>query len=219
MGTTIGSGLRRDASHANPQGNACPSCQSQFAYRDFLRRRACPTCKMTLGFSVPYRLSLAIFTISVFLYAMYRAVLARGILLSWVGPILAVILALIARLFFLLNVRPHLRILGVARCPNCGAALTRPTVRLGRFDCPECLKQIQPVHRSSYWWVRGGVCAALAIGAALLKGFPWSFVVFVVCFYALPAFFFWDIFVMDLLPPLRFERTQSSMQLIRIEKD
>ncbi len=219
MGTTSKSDLQLDVSRADQQGNTCPSCQSQFAYLDFLRSRACPGCKVTLGFSVPYRLCFAIFTVSVFLYGMYRAVLAKGILLSMVSLILAVILALLARLFFLFNVRPHLQVLGLAQCPNCSAVLTRPTIRAWRFDCPECVKQIRPVHRSSYWWVRGGVCAALAIGAALLKGFPWSSVIFVVSFYALPALFFWDILVMDLLPPMRFERTRSSVQVLGIEKN
>ena len=196
----------------------CPSCQYHFGYRDFLRSRACPSCYVSLGFSVPYRIGLAIFAIAVFLYCSYRAVLSASVVLSVVGLILAAPLALIARLFFISNVRPHLHAIGVAKCPICDGVLTRVVIRPGPFDCPNCLKQIRPIRGPGYRWVRGGLCAALAITAARLKGFDWSFLIFVVSVYAFPALFFWDIFTLDLAPPMRFEPTRSPVQLLGIGK-
>ena len=100
----------------------------------------------------------------------------------------------------------------------CDGVLNRAAVRPGPFDCPHCLKQIRPIHRPIYRWARGGLCLALAIFAAKLKGFDWSFLIFVVSAYALPAFFFWDIFALDMFPPTRFEPTRSSVQILGIGK-
>jgi hypothetical protein len=57
----------------------CPSCHHHFAYRDFHRIRACPSCQVSLGFSVLYRNGLAIFAIAVFLYCSYKAVLSVSV--------------------------------------------------------------------------------------------------------------------------------------------
>ncbi len=141
--------------NGNPQRLlTCPSCQCHFAYRYFLRSRACPSCEVSLGFSVPYRIGLAIFAIAVFLYCSYKAVLSASFVLSVVGLILAAPLALIARLFFISNVPLHLHAIGIARCPICDGVLTRVVIRDGPFDCPHCLKQIRPIHRLSYRWAR-----------------------------------------------------------------
>jgi hypothetical protein len=199
------------------RGLVCPSCQRHFEYRDFLRGRACPSCEVYLGFSVPYRVVLAIFAVSVLLL-LYRALLSAGIVLSLAWLVLSVPVAFIARFFFISNVSCRLRSLGIAKCPNCGGALNRTAIRAGPFDCPHCLKEIRPVRAPSYRWVRGGLCAVLAIGAARLKEFDWSFLIFVVSLYALPALFFWDIFAMDLSPPMRFEPAQSSVQMLGIGK-
>ena len=196
----------------------CPSCRHHFAYRDFLRSRACPSCQVSLGFSALYRVALALFAIAVFLYCSYKAVLSTSVALSVVGLILAAPLALIARLHFYLDVSPRLHSIGLARCPICDGVLNRAAVRPGPFDCPHCLKQIRPIHRPIYRWARGGLCLALAIFAAKLKGFDWSFLIFVVSAYALPAFFFWDIFALDMFPPTRFEPTRSSVQILGIGK-
>jgi hypothetical protein len=196
----------------------CPSCHHHFAYRDFHRIRACPSCQVSLGFSVLYRNGLAIFAIAVFLYCSYKAVLSVSVVLSVAGLILAAPLALIARLFFISNVPPRLHSLGLAKCPICDGALNRAAVRPGPFDCPHCLKQIRPIHRPIYRWARGGLCFALAIVAAKLKGFDWSFLIFVVSAYALPAFFFWDVLAVDLSPPTRFEPTHSPVQVLGIGK-
>ena len=197
----------------------CPSCHHQLTYSDFRRSRACPSCKVSLGFSARYRIALATVSISVFLYCSYRAVLSANVFLSLAGLMLAVPLALIARLILISNVRPRLHSLGVAKCPVCGGALTRWAMSPYFFDCPHCLKQLRPSHRRAYRWARWGLCGALAIAAARLKGFDWSFLVFVVAFYALPVFFFWDVFALDLSPPTQFERTRGSVQKLGIAKD
>jgi hypothetical protein len=87
----------------------CPACQGQFSLRDFLRQRACPLCDVSLGFSIPYRLGLATFSVAVFLYCSYKAVVSSGMLSSIVGLMLAAPLALIARLLYISNVPPLLR--------------------------------------------------------------------------------------------------------------
>jgi hypothetical protein len=196
----------------------CPSCRHHFAYRDFLRSRACPSCQVSLGFSVLYRIGLAIFAIAVFLFCSYKAVLSASVALSVVGLVLAAPLALMARLFFISNVPPRLHSIGLAKCPICDGVLTRVAIRPGRFDCPHCLKQIRPIHRPIYRWARGGLCLALAIFAAKLKGFDWSFLIFVVSAYALPAFFFWDVFALDMSPPTRFDPPRSSVEILGIGK-
>ena len=180
----------------------CPSCRHHFAYRNFLRSRACPSCQVSLGFSALYRVALALFAIAVFLYC-----------------ILAAPLALIARLLFLSRMSPL--VFTPSALPDVqfvmGYLTERPFARV-RLDYPHCLKQIRPIHRPIYRWARGGLCLALAIFAAKLKGFDWSFLIFVVSAYALPAFFFWDIFALDMFPPTRFEPTRSSVQILGIGK-
>lgn len=202
-----------------PQHDVCPSCGTRSEYRDFLRSRACPSCKVSLGFSRPYRVGLTVFVCATFLYAIYRAVLARGIVFSVVGLIVAVVLALIAWLLFIWTVPPTLHVIGMARCPICNGMLTRLVIRPSAFDCPHCLKQIRPIRTRTYQLVRGAICGGLAITAAKFKGFDWSFLIFVVSIYAVPAFLLWDIFALDMHPPLRFEPSQSSVQMIGIGKD
>jgi len=38
-----------------------------------------------------------------------------------------------------------------------------------------------------------------------MRGWDWSFLIFVVSFYALPVFAFWDVIVFKLFPPKKFE--------------
>lgn len=200
------------------QARICPVCRGQFSLRDFLRQRACPLCDVSLGFSIPYRLGLAIFSLTIFLYFSYKAVMTSGMFFSIARLILAAPLALVARLLYISNVPPLLTALGVARCPLCRGTLTRVHVRPGPFDCPTCLKRIRPVRSPEYRWARSATAAVLAITAARLKGFDWSFLVFVVSVYAVPVLFFWDIFSMDLWPPIHFEPVQSSVQTLGIGK-
>jgi len=194
----------------------CPSCRSHFQYRDFLRSRACPSCYTSLRFSVPYRIGLGIFAMAVFLCCTYEALLSRGLILWAVWWILAAPLALIAHLFFIEIVPPHLSRAGIAKCPICDGTLTRLAIRPGPFDCPHCRKQIRQIQRPSYRWARIVLCAGFAITAAKLKGFDWPFLIFVVSVYALPALFFWDILALDLFPPIRFQATKSPIQTLGI---
>ena len=194
----------------------CPSCQCHFEYRDFLRSRACPSCEMSLRFSTPYRIGLGIFAVAVFLYCSYKALLSTGFPLSVAWLILAAPVALIARLFFIRSIFPDLYTIGIAKCPICDGTLTRLAIRPYPFDCPHCRKRIRQIHRPIYRWARVALCAAFAITAAKLKGFDWSFLVFVVSAFALPAFFFWDILALDLFPPVRFQAAESPTQMLGI---
>lgn len=202
-----------------PHQDVCPSCGKRSEYRDFLRSRACPSCKVSFGFSVPYRVGLATCASAAFLYGTYRAVFARGILFSVIGLVVAVVLAFIARLLFISNIPPTLHTIGILSCPICSERLTRIVIRPAPFDCPHCVKQIRPIRTRRYRWVRAVVCGGIAIATAKLKGFDWSFLVFVVSVYAIPALLLWDIFALDLQPTIRFEPTQSSVQTLGIGED
>lgn len=188
-------------------------------YRDFLGRRACPSYGMSLSFSTSYRIVLASVASTIFLYISYKAVVNANVILSIMGLLLVAPFVLLMRLIFITSVPAHLQAIGVARCPVCSGTLTRTVIRPGPFDCPHCMKQIRATHSSTYRWARIGICAAFAITAARIKGFDWSFLIFVVSLYALPSLVFWDILALDLFPPVRFETNRSPFQTLGIGRD
>jgi len=53
---------------------------------------------------------------------------------------------------------------------------------------------------------------------ARLRRFDWSFLIFVVSFYALPMLFLWDVIVFKLFPPTKFESVSSPFQTLGINK-
>lgn len=106
----------------------------------------------------------------------------------------------------------------ISECPECKGTLTRETIRPGPFNCPYCAKYIRPVHRPRYLWVRGLICVILAVVTARWRGFDWSFLIFVVSFYALPLFVLWDLIVFKLSPPRKFEPVSSPFQTLTINK-
>jgi hypothetical protein len=65
-------------------------------------------------------------------------------------------------------------------------------------------------------WLRTSGCLGVAIAAAKLRGFDWSFLVFVIGLYALPVFVFWDTIAFNLFPPTKFEPVQSPFQTLGI---
>ena len=204
----------------NPQRLlTCPACQYRFVYGDFLGRRACPSCGISLSFSIPYRIVLASVALAMFIYISYKAVINPNVILSIIGLILVAPFALLIRLLFIANVPAHLQAVGIAKCPVCSGTLTRAVIRPGPFDCPHCMKQIRATHSSMYRWARIGICAAFAVAAARLKGFDWSFLIFVVSLYALPSLVLWDILALDLFPPIRFETNRSTFQTLGIGRD
>ncbi len=56
------------------------------------------------------------------------------------------------------------------------------------------------------------------MATARLRGFDWSFLIFVVSFYALPMLFLWDVIVFKLFPPTKFESVSSPFQTLGINK-
>ena len=104
----------------------------------------------------------------------------------------------------------------IGQCPECLGVLMRDVIRHGPFDCPHCRKQIRPTHRRSYLWLRAITCCAIAIAAVKLRGFEWSFLIFVVSLYAIPAFIFWDVIAFRLFPPTTFEAVKPSVQTLGI---
>lgn len=105
----------------------------------------------------------------------------------------------------------------VGECPECKGILTPHTIRLGPFNCPYCTKYIRPVRRPSYLWLRFLVCAVIAVATAKLRGWDWSFLIFVVSFYALPVLVLWDLIVFRLFPPTKFEAVPSQFQTLGIK--
>ena len=53
---------------------------------------------------------------------------------------------------------------------------------------------------------------------AKMSGFDWSFLIFVVSFYAIPVFILWDVIVFKLFPPTKFKPVSSSFQTLGINK-
>ncbi len=106
----------------------------------------------------------------------------------------------------------------VGECPECKCILTPETIRLGPFDCPYCAKHIRPIRRPSYLWLRILVCLGVAVVTARMSGFDWSFLIFVVSFYALPVFILWDVIVFKLFPPTKFGPVSSPFQTLGINK-
>ena len=107
----------------------------------------------------------------------------------------------------------------IGDCPECKGILTPETIRPGPFNCPYCAKYIRPIRRrSSYLWLRTLVCGGIAVATAKLRGFDWSFLIFVVSLYALPAFVLWDVIVFKLFPPTKFEPVSSPFQTLGINK-
>jgi hypothetical protein len=62
------------------------------------------------------------------------------------------------------------------------------------------------------------VCGGIAVGTARLRGFDWSFLIFVVSVYALPMFILWDVIAFKLVPPAKFELDSSPFQRLDINK-
>lgn len=61
----------------------------------------------------------------------------------------------------------------IGKCPLCEGVLTPHVIRPGPFDCPHCLKRIQPKRGRVYAWSRICVTLAFAIVVARTRGFPW----------------------------------------------
>ena len=106
----------------------------------------------------------------------------------------------------------------VGQCPECNGILTPHVIRPGPFNCPYCSKDIRPVRRRSYLWLRFTVCGIIAVVTAKLRGWDWSFLIFVVSFYALPMLVLWDVIVFKFFPPKKFELVSSSFQTLGINK-
>jgi hypothetical protein len=62
------------------------------------------------------------------------------------------------------------------------------------------------------------VCGGIAVLTARLRGFDWSFLIFVVSVYALPMFILWDVMAFKLFPPTKFELVSSPFQTLDINK-
>jgi energy-coupling factor transporter transmembrane protein EcfT len=63
------------------------------------------------------------------------------------------------------------------------------------------------------------VCGVIAVVTARLRGWEdWSFLIFVVSFYALPVFVLWDTIVFNMFPPRKFEAVPSPFQTLGINK-
>jgi len=69
-----------------------------------------------------------------------------------------------------------------------------------------------------YAWLRGGICLGIAIAAARVRGFDWSFLIFVVSFYAIPVVFLWDSIAFGLFPPTAFQPVHSPIQTLGIDQ-
>ena len=69
-----------------------------------------------------------------------------------------------------------------------------------------------------YAWLRLSITLAIAIAAAKLRGFDWSFLIFVVSFYAIPVLFVWDSIAFGLFPPTKFRPVHSPIQTLGIEQ-
>ena len=107
----------------------------------------------------------------------------------------------------------------LGECPECRCVLTRESIRPGPFNCPGCGKYIRPVRRGSYLSLRGLSCGIVAVLAAKFRtGFPWSFLFFVIGFYALLVLFLWDLIVFTMFPPTKFEPVSSPFQTLGIDK-
>ncbi len=106
----------------------------------------------------------------------------------------------------------------IGECPECKGILTRETIRPGPFNCPYCEKYIRPIRRRSYLWLRFAACGVIAVVTARLRGWDWSFLIFVVSFYALPVLVFWDVIVFKMFPPTKFEPVSSPFQTLGINK-
>ena len=106
----------------------------------------------------------------------------------------------------------------IGECPECKGILTPQTIRPGPFNCPYCAKYIKPVRRRSYLWLRLVICGVIAVVTARLRGWDWSFLIFVVSFYALPVLVLWDTIVFKLFPPTKFEVVASPFQTLGINK-
>jgi predicted RNA-binding Zn-ribbon protein involved in translation (DUF1610 family) len=105
----------------------------------------------------------------------------------------------------------------IGECPECKGILTPQTISLGPFNCPYCGKYIRPVRRRSYLWLRVVICGVIAVATAKLTGWDWSFLIFVVSFYALPMLVLWDTIVFRLFPPTKFEAVASQFQTLGIK--
>jgi len=106
----------------------------------------------------------------------------------------------------------------IGQCPECNGIFTPDVIRPGPFNCPYCSKYMRPVRRRSYLWLRFAVCGIIAVVTAKLRGWDWSFLIFVVSFYALPVLVLWDVIVFKLFPPKKFELVSGPFQTLGINK-
>jgi predicted RNA-binding Zn-ribbon protein involved in translation (DUF1610 family) len=104
----------------------------------------------------------------------------------------------------------------VGQCPACNGILTPDVIRPVSFNCPYCSKYIRPVRRRGYFWLRFAVCGIIAVITARVRGWDWSFLIFVVSFYALPVLVLWDVIVFKLFPPKQFEPVSGPFQTLGI---
>jgi hypothetical protein len=95
-------------------------------------------------------------------------------------------------------------------CPHYFGTVPRKSIRLFNFDCPHCFKTLRPAFFPGYARVRYVVCVASGWALAWRHGFTDSFVVFVIGFYALPAFRLWDWIVSKFFLPKVLEPAASS---------
>lgn len=108
----------------------------------------------------------------------------------------------------------------VGECPECKKPLPKETVRPSRFNCPACGKELRPVRRRSYLWLRGLSCGVVAVLLAKFRtGLPWSFLFFVVVFYAVPVLFLWEVIAFAMFPPTKFEPVPSPFQSLGIDNN
>jgi hypothetical protein len=62
------------------------------------------------------------------------------------------------------------------------------------------------------------MCGIIAVVTAKLRGWDWSFLIFVVSFYALPILVLWDVIVFKFFPPKKFEAVSGPFQTLGINK-
>jgi hypothetical protein len=106
----------------------------------------------------------------------------------------------------------------LGECPQCKGILTLETKRPGPFNCPYCGKHIRPIGRRGYLWLRFAVCGVIAVVTARWRGWDWSFLIFVVSFYAFPVLTLWDVILFKMFPPTKFEPVRSPFQTLGINE-
>jgi hypothetical protein len=102
-------------------------------------------------------------------------------------------------------------------CPICGIELN-PKGRL-RFDCPGCGNALAVAESLIFKVFRVVVIVGTAAIWAWRRGWPPSFIIFVVSFYVWPVLLFWAYIegqVRRVFPPKRFEPKRKYLQTLGI---